>query len=584
MAQALSLKAAFGTDNPSEIADRLEVYKSALNEAPTTADGTFTPALPSFEAQPDTPAQTFSKGVGAVEALGSLLKGASPDIAATIASLQTQLATAQDGIVKDLTLTNPLATGYVAYDLEIPAKMLTPKPTPLRNMLPRTKGIGTARRYKRITGFTGTGTAGVGLVRPGITDSTTTAFGGISFQRGPKISYAGDESSVPYLQFSLSDSVPWSAQFAGQGFQDIRQLSQTTLLYGSMLMEERLLLGGRGTAAGFQGALTTPGTPTLTVRNAAGSEVGSNGAIGTLYVSVTAASVFGETVLAQASTAGVSASGKVVDVQLPATVTGAIGYKVYAGTAAAVASQFPATLTVSSGSGVQATVYGNQVGSLAVASGTAGAVTINLNGTGTGGCPATGNNPPASATDSAATDYDGILTIAAGSNSGYVRSLNSTFSANPGDDYNQAFVALWESVKADPDLVLLAGSDRKQLSDLIKINSNSSAYRVSLTRDEAHNATIGAMVTGLQNEVTGKMVDLVVHPWLPQGVSPILSLELPIPDTEVSSCFQVVNVQDFMSVDWPVLGFSYDVSSYWFGTFICYAPAWQACLTGIVRK
>jgi hypothetical protein len=40
--------------------------------------------------------------------------------------------------------------------------MLTPRPTPLRNRIPRKKGIGTSHRVKRILGYTGTGTGGVG--------------------------------------------------------------------------------------------------------------------------------------------------------------------------------------------------------------------------------------------------------------------------------------------------------------------------------------------------------------------------------------------------------------------------------------
>ncbi|GAC1536195.1 MAG: hypothetical protein NVS3B1_30320 [Marmoricola sp.] len=43
----------------------------------------------------------------------------------------------------------------------------------------------------------------------------------------------------------------------------------------------------------------------------------------------------------------------------------------------------------------------------------------------------------------------------------------------------------------------------------------------------------------------------------------------------------VVNVQDYMGVQWPVSQFSYDFSSYWLGTFLCYAPAWNASITGI---
>ena len=589
----LNLKSAFDTDDPREVVTRLEALKDALDKAPNSRTSGFVPDLPGYQAPPPSAADQVSSAIATLSTLSvpGLEKGTS--LGDTVASLQAQLATQQADLVKDLTLTSPLSTGYVAYDLEAPAKLLTPRPTPLRNRLPRTKGIGTARRYKRITGFTGTGTGGVGVQRPGITDTTQTAFQGVSFVRGPKISYAGDESAVPYLQFSLSDSVPWSAQFSGQGFQDIRQLSQTSLMYASMLMEERELLGGRGTASGFQGALTAPGTPTLTVRTASAPEVGNSANIATLYVYITAATIFGETLAGTANTTGMSAAtNKVVDVTLATPVAGALGYKVYAGTVNGAGTVFPAALTISAGgSGVQATPFGNQASTLAIASGTAGAVTINFTGGGTGGAPNAGQNPPGAgssysttATDSSALDYDGILTICNGTNSGYTNALDASFSSNPGNEYNLAFAALWDSVKGDPDVVLFNGSDRKQLSDLIKTNSNTSAYRISLTRDEAHDATIGSVINGLQNEVTGKMVDIVVHPWLPQGITPILSWELPIPDTEVSSCWEVVNVQDYMAVQWPVTQFAYETSTYWYGTFLCYAPAWQGCISRIIKK
>ena len=584
MTASVDLKSAFGTDDPSVVVDRLEALKGALDGAPNTTKG-WTPSLPGYEAPPRTAADDLAdvtKGLDALSA-AALTKGVG--VGDTLASLKATLAAAQADIVKDLTLTSPLATGYVAYDLEAGAKILAPRPTPLRNMITRKKGQGTARRFKRLTGFTGSGTGGVGIQRPGITDSSTATFGSLNFNRGAKISYAGDESAVPYLQFSLSDSVPWSAQFAGQGFQDYRQLSQTSLLYSSMLMEERLLLGGRGTASGFAGALTTLGTPTLTVRNAGAGETGNTANIANFYVYVTAVSIFGQTVSGVGTTTGMSAAtGKVVDVQLGTAVTGALGYKVYAGTASAAATVYPPTLTISSGAAARTSVSGNQVSTLAIASGADGAVTVNFTGAGTGGAPASGANPPTTADDSSAVDYDGILTIALGANSGYTKNVATTFSSNPGDEYNVAFSSLYDSVKADPDLILLNGADRKQLSDTIKLNSNTSGYRIALTSDVAHNATIGTLVSGIQNEVTGKMVDMLVHPWLPQGVSPILSLTLPIPDSEVSDVWSVVNVQDYMAVQWPVTQFAYEASSYWYGTFLCYAPAWNGCLNGIVRK
>jgi hypothetical protein len=594
----LNLKSAFDTDDPREVVTRLESLKDSLNKAPNSRSGNFSPALPGYISPPPTAAEQIGHALDTLNGLNGLNLpdiGKGTSLGDTISSLTAQLATQQADLVKDLTLTSPLSTGYVAYDLEAPAKLLTPRPTPLRNRLPRTKGIGTARRFKRITGYTGTGTGGVGLQRPGITDTTQTAFQGINYVRGPKISYAGDESAVPYLQFSLSDAVPWSAQFSGQGFQDIRQLSQTSLMYASMLMEERLLLGGRGTASGFAGALSTPGTPTLTVRAARAGETGNTANIATLYVFVTAATIFGETLAGTANTTGMSAStGNVVDVSLATPVSGALGYKIYAGTVNGAGTVFPANLTISGGTGnaIQSTVFGNQVSSLGVTSGaTAGTASINFTGGGTGGAPSTGQNPPGAgssysttATDSSALDYDGLLTIANGANSGYTAALDASFGSNPGNEYNTAFSYMWDNVKADPDVILMAGADRKQLSDLIKTNSNTSAYRISLTREEAHDATIGSVVNGLQNEVTGKLVDITVHPWMPQGISPILSWELPIPDTEVSSCFEVVNVQDYMAVQWPVTQFAYESSTYWYGTFLCYAPAWQGCISRIIKK
>jgi hypothetical protein len=102
----------------------------------------------------------------------------------------------------------------VPYDLEAPAKLLTPRPTPLRNSIPRMKGQGGSRRFKVISGFTGTGTGGQTTTQPGISETSTNAGpGGLSYARGPYISYAGYDVNLSYVTTSLSDSVSWQAQF-----------------------------------------------------------------------------------------------------------------------------------------------------------------------------------------------------------------------------------------------------------------------------------------------------------------------------------------------------------------------------------
>ena len=487
-----------------------------------------------------------------------------------LAGLNSALAsqrTAMQDIQKDISLTSPLSTSFAAFDLEAPAKLLTPRPTPLRNRIPRKKGVGTSHRVKRILGYTGTGTGGVGNTWPGITETTTTAFGSINYERGPKISYAADDLILPYNSYSLSDSVSFDANFSGMGYQDLRQLSSTSTLYATMLMEERMMLMARGTASGYSGALSAP-----TFTKAAPSASGSQTALAatTYYINVTAdagisGSGFGESILGT-ETSQVVGSGAVLTVTVSTPVAGALGYNIYVGTATGAANlKYIGTLKGTGTFTVQ------------------GATSIQTTGN-TAPFKTTGAAASRAAADTSAyaTGYDGILPTVLGPNSGYNNAINSTFStSNPGAEYQAVFANLYDSVKADPDLVLLNGNDRKQLSDAIKSGSTAN-YRLTIDNPGTGGTTYGSIVTGLQNEVTGKSVDLEVHPWLPQGVSPVLSFTLPIPDTEVSDVWSNFLVQDYMGIQWPVTQFAYEFSTYFRGTFFCTAPAWNGAVSGIV--
>ena len=513
-----------------------------------------------------------------------LTKALSPsDLASVVSALDAMKAQIPD-LTKDITTSSPVSAGLVAFDLEAPAKMLTPRPTPLRNMIPRDRGVGLSHLYKRITGFSGTGTGGVGVARPGIVDTTQTDFkmsgasNSIFWGRGQKISYAGDTITVPYVQFSLSDEVNWSAQFAGQGYQDVRALSRNALLWASMLAEERILLNGRGTGSGYAGILAAPTAGTNTDRAAVTGETGITNASANLYVRIVAE--MGDLGVSQATAASGAVAftqGHVVDVTytLPAGATGA---RVFISSAAGAdpgdAARFLYTFT---GGGV----YG----------GRSGYNKITIQGT----LPASGTVPTAwpltaggtanlTAADggsAVAAEYDGIHAYANGSTTGYRAALNTTFStSNPGIEYQRAFASLFDSVKAEPDRIIMAAADRVQLSDAIKGSSNSN-YQIKLTQDDVSGYTLGSVATAILNESIGKICDLMVHPWYKQGNSIVMSDNLPIPDSNVPSVFRVFNVQDMMGVDWPVNQFAYEASSYWFGTAVCYAPAWLGSVCGI---
>jgi len=544
----------FGDASPREAAERHEEYLGELNKS--LANSSSVPGqLPTQDP------------LAAMEALAAT-KSLTPDALAGLQNALSAQRVAMQEIQKDITLTSPLSTSFAAFDLEAPAKLLTPRPTPLRNRIPRKKGVGTSHRVKRILGYTGTGTGGVGNTWPGITESSTATFGSINYERGPKISYAADDLVLPYNSYSLSDSVSFDANFSGLGYQDLRQLSSTSTLYATMLMEERMMLMARGTASGYSGALSAP-TFTLASPVASGSQTAL--AATTYYVNVTAdagisGNGFGESIVGtEASTA--VASGDVLTITVSTAVAGALGYNIYVG-----------TVTGNANVKYQGTLKGT--GTFTIQGAAATGLTGNNAAFTTTGAAAT---RAAADTSAYATGYDGILPTVLGTNSGYNNSINSTFStANPGSEFQTVFASLYQSVKADPDLVLLNGNDRKQLSDAIKSGSTAN-YRLVINDPGEGGTTYGSIVTGLQNEVTGKAVDLMVHPWLNQGVAPVLSFTLPIPDTEVSDVWANFLVQDYMGIQWPVTQFSYDFSTYFRGTFFCTAPAWNGAVSGIIN-
>lgn len=551
MAEMPRAKDLFGDATPLEAAQKMEEFTDVLGKSLSNASAT--------------PGQ--APAVDPLTAIEGLVanKSLTPDALAGLNNALASQRLAMQEIQKDISLTSPLSTSFAAFDLEAPAKLLTPRPTPLRNRIPRKKGVGTSHRVKRILGYTGTGTGGVGQTWPGITESTTTAFGSINYERGPKISYAADDLVLPYNSYSLSDSVSFDANFSGLGYQDLRQLSSTSTLYATMLMEERMMLMARGTASGYSGALSAP-TFALASPVASGSQTAL--AATTYYVNVTAdagisGSGFGESILGtEANT--VVASGDVLTVTVSTAVAGALGYNIYVGTATGAANlKYQGTLRGTGTFTIQ--------GAGALVNGNNAAFTT----TGAAASRASAD------TSAYATGYDGILPTVLGANSGYNNQINSTFStSNPGAEYQTVFARLYDSVKADPDLVLLNGNDRKQLSDAIKSGSTAN-YRLTINDPGTGGNTYGSIVTGLQNEVTGKAVDLEVHPWLPQGVSPVLSFTLPIPDTEVSDVWSNFMVQDYMGIQWPVTQFAYEFSTYFRGTFFCTAPAWNGAVSGI---
>lgn len=558
----------------ADVASRFEQYKSALADThakSASGDLVFAPQE-GIKHKPDM--------VKIAERVANLEKGLSADAAASMSGELAALKGSLADMGKDWSLTFPNSAGLVPFDLEAPAKLLVPRQTPLRNSIPRDKGQGTARQFKRILGWTNSGVGGVADAMAFMNSETaSTAFGPISLRRGNKITYASDSKSVAYVEQGLSDLVTWKAQFAGQGFENIRSLSQTALLWASFGAEERALLFGRGAVG--NGYLGIVAAPTISAANAANGTIAN----GTYQVTVTARAGGGETVVSN-RVAAVLTTGAIL-VTVTAEPAGALGYNLYV-------SQ------IGGGGGSETFQY----------SFSGNTTTLFTTPTSTG--PAI---PGADSTFNA-NGYDGYLSVQADpAQTGYLKRINlnppnannvNGFGINSrggtglpvGDQpWQDAFLAMYggasnpgggaqygNKLLADPDEVWIDGSIRNALGQWLKTTASTTAYRIALTEtsvDGNPGAVVGAVVGGISNQTTGKMVDLAVHPYMPVGASLIRSRTLPVPDSEISATSKVVNVQDYMSVEWPVIQMTYDASTYWFGTLVHYAPAWSGTILGL---
>jgi hypothetical protein len=553
-------KELFGAESPTTLVDRKEALIKAATESTVSGlagetffDGQHASGTPTVAHKADKRAQV-RKLVSELE----MAKSVDPSV---MAALDAQLTGSKSDILsKEWTLTNPLATGLVPFDLEAPAKLLTPRPTPLRNSIPRQKGQGSARRFKVISGFTGTGTGGLTTLNGGVNESTTNVGpGGLAYVRPPYINYAGYDVTLANVSWGLSDSVSWQAEYDGQGFEDIRSLSNTALLYATMLLEERYMLYGRGTTGnGYAGALGTPANVTASVGNAPSGP--STLATGTYWfvVAADAGDLLGtnggvhQGPTTAAASVAVATAGTSIIVNVGTDVPGALGYNLFVG-------------SVSTGPFIYAGRTGSNVGYITQA-------------------PAVGLAATAGAADASAvaTNFDGLLTNLAASG-GYVKRINSTFSTStPGAELQALFSSIYDSVKADPDEAWFNGHDRNQLSNALLAGNNVNNYGIRIVEPANNNGvTIGTMVQGINNQISGKEVMFNVHPWMPQGNVMCRSVTLPIPDSNVTETSAMSLVQDYVAVQWPVQQFTYDASTFQIGTFCHYAPQWSGLIQGV---
>jgi hypothetical protein len=152
---------------------------------------------------------------------------------------------------------SPLA-GLQPYDLSAPAKMLYPVLCPIRNMLPRTKGMGSAHSWRAVLAV----------------DDTNVGIGVQTGARGGVISQRDVGFTVPYRTIGLENFVTFESQSATQGYTDVLALAVLQTLQALMIREEQALIAGIGLPSEISGTSFAFGacpTPTLTTATTGGS-------------------------------------------------------------------------------------------------------------------------------------------------------------------------------------------------------------------------------------------------------------------------------------------------------------------------
>ena len=125
-------------------------------------------------------------------------------------------------------------SGLTFYDLELGAKLLYPVLTPLRNSIPRVSGKGGIQAaWRAITGINSNG------LRVGVSGGN----------RGGVMAVTTADYTAAYKGIGIESNVDFEAQYAGQGFDDVRALAAKTGLEALMLGEESMLLGGNTSVA-----------------------------------------------------------------------------------------------------------------------------------------------------------------------------------------------------------------------------------------------------------------------------------------------------------------------------------------------
>ena len=439
-------------------------------------------------------------------------------------------------------------TGLTFYDLQLGALKLYPVLTPLRNAIPRVSGRGGIQaNWKAVTGINVNG------MRTGVSIGN----------RGGIIAVATKDYFAAYKGIGLEGNVDFEAQYAGQGFDDIRALGASQTLESTMLGEEATILGGN-TSTGL-GVTPQPTLSTLTTGGALAAQ--------TLCVLCVALAFDG------------TINGSVLTgIQSQITRTNADGSTDIFGGGAAQKSVNSTVVTTGGTSSVLASVI-PVVGALGYAwfwgpagSEVLGAITtiapVSMVAAATGAQLA--STLPAQDWSTSALAFDGLLTIALRAGSGATIITQPPGTAGVGTpltadgtggivEVDAVLKTMWDTLRLSPDTLWVNSQEALNISKKIAAGASNSAYRLNVTVSDDRMLTGGFMIRSYLNRFSmqgGQVLEIKVHPNMPAGTILFTTGKLPYPMNGVGNVMQIRTRQDYYQIEWPLRTRKYEFGVY----------------------
>jgi hypothetical protein len=495
------------------------------------------------------------------------------------------------GLRKDVTTAGiTTGTNLNFYYLEPQAKNIYPVFYPLLASIPRVNPTfngmkigGTAVNWKAIVGIDAGG-------YPAISEGNRNAFMDIT-QR---------DYSAAYKYLGKDTEVSFQAQQTGMGFDDNIALAQLSMLNALLNDEERMVLFGNSGSAGNGYQLGTCPTPVATA--VAGGTIPAATVVTLYCVALTPwgaqlatgtgvrlpfqrQNADGSTDIINGGTSVYSAASNSLTISgsnqtVTASVTPIVGAVAYA------------WYVSSNGTPLPSNAYFYAVTSFCSVSVTA--------------LPATSdqllssvdpNSNKGLTTDNSANvlDFDGLLTWAfrtsTSSQPSYWKDLQGAGFTPNGDGTIAEFEAvldfLWLNYKITVDKIYLGGNLISAVTRCILATPGADGgSRYVFMSDEGGSIVGGTKVAQYRSKYSNtgaaKVVDVVTHPWLPQGTVFFDLVQNPYPAAgdAIPAVRRIVSLEDHFSIKWPYRKLQHELGVYCFETLEVYIPFGLAVITG----